>query len=466
MSLVFNAPSGFAYLETEEAAPWASLGCRPYTHFVLLETTTSQANAQYVWSTGNTSSANSLNMYFTSTGNLVAYGGTGTIDSATPTISPSFGGGLLRLAVMRGLGVQNSNVDFDYQAVNLGALPGSSSVQISSSSIRSYTTGGSNALAATKLTLGDRQTTPGDRKFFGTMHFAGSVNRALDDNELIAILTGDIPVLDYFKHDLVELWDFQRSDASALTGLISGTTFKMFGGGNLSWDQSAPLPVSRFRGKTILGATNRIVKPVWSFGESGTGVMTLSGTSVKTPNTSTEDAVEQTFLLLAKNNKQTNKSEQGAVSQDQTFVGKDSKQVNSATTGSILQTISLTADSVKQANSATAGQINPPDPQPPENGGHFGGTAVIGRRRRKSRKDISDKRNKEIREAILLAINGEPEVVVAATAQDLAQAPLGDRTESNEMDINMVLSEIAMLKKEIENEMMAIEEENLLMVLL
>lgn len=274
MSLVFNPSSGFAYLETEEAVPWASLGCRPYTHFVLLETTVSQELSQYFWSTGGYQARNSLNMYIPPTGNLVASGGTGTIDIAATAISPSFGGGLLRLAVMRGLGVQNSNANLDYQAVNLGVLPGSSSVQISSSDIQKYTTGGANALAATKLTLGGKQTPPGDRNFFGTMHFAGSVNRALDDNELISILTGDIPVLDYFKHDLVELWDFQRSDASALTGLISGTTLKMFGGGNLTWDQSAPLPVSRTRGKTTLGATNRsVLAPVWAYGTPSTDTL-------------------------------------------------------------------------------------------------------------------------------------------------------------------------------------------------
>lgn len=271
MSLIFNPTSGVAYLETEEAAPWASLGCRPYTHFVLLETTVSQANSQYVWSTGNLQAANTVNMWFASNGAFYAIGGTATVERDATATSPAFGGGLLRLAVIRGLGVQNSNANLDYQAINLGTQLGSSSVQISSSVIQKYTTGGANALAATKLTLGDRQTTPGDRKFFGTMHFAGSVNRALDDNELIAILKGDIQVLDYFKHDLVELWDFQRSDASALTGLISGTTFKMFGGGNLTWNQSAPLPVSRTRGYTVLGATNQsTLVPIWAFGESST----------------------------------------------------------------------------------------------------------------------------------------------------------------------------------------------------
>jgi len=279
MSLIFNPTSGVAYLETEEAVPWASLGGRAYTHFVLLETTVSQANSQYAWSTGNYQAANALNMWFAPNGDLTASAGPATAERAATATSPAFGGGLLRLAVIRGIGVQNSNSDVDYQSINLGTLPGSSSVQISSSPIQKYTTGGSNSFGATKLTLGDRQTTPGYRKFFGTMHFAGSVNRALDDNELIAILQGDIPVLDYFKHNLVELWDFQRSDASALTGLISGTTFKMFGGSNLTWGQSAPLPVSKTRGHTILGATNRsVLAPVWTYGESSGGSETINCT--------------------------------------------------------------------------------------------------------------------------------------------------------------------------------------------
>lgn len=274
MSLIFNPSSGFAYLETEDAVPWASLGGRGFTHFILLETAPSPPSTQYIWSTGNYMSANSMTMYISTGGALNAAGGPGTGDSGATTLIPSFGGGLLRLIAVRGLGVQNSSTDIDYQAISLGLLPGESSVQIYSGAIRQYVTGSNNALAARKLTLGGRQTTPGERNFYGTMHFAGSVNRALDDNELISILTGDIPVLDYFKHDLVELWDFQRGDASALTGLISGTTFKMFGGGNLSWNQSAPLPVSRTRGKTILGATNRsVLAPVWAYNTSSTDTL-------------------------------------------------------------------------------------------------------------------------------------------------------------------------------------------------
>lgn len=269
MSLIFNPTSGVAYLETEEAVPWASLGGRTYTHFVLISGTVSKASAQYVWSTGSYLGANALNMYYASDGTLYGSAGSSSSEVNASATSPAFGGGLLRLAVIRGLGVQNSNSNVDYQTINLGTLPGSSSVQISSSAIQKLTTGGANSFGARKLTLGDRQTTYGDRKFFGTMHFAGSVNRALGDEELIAILKGDIQVLDYFKHDLVELWDFQQGDASALTGLISGTTLKMFGGSNLTWDQSAPLPVSKTRGHTILGATNRsILTPVWTFGES------------------------------------------------------------------------------------------------------------------------------------------------------------------------------------------------------
>ena len=66
-----------------------------------------------------------------------------------------------------------------------------------------------------------------------------------------------------------------------------------------------------------------------------------------------------------------------------------------------------------------------------------------------------------------MAINGEPEVVVAAPAQDLAQALLGDRTEtSDEVDINMVLSEIMRLRDELESEKLARDEEDLLMRLL
>lgn len=269
MSLIFNPTSGNAYLETEEAAPWASLGGRAYTHFILLGDTVSKAYSQYVWSTGSYLGANALNMYYASDGALYGSGGSSTSEIKASATSPAFGGGLLRLAVIRGLGVQNSNSNVDYQTINLGTLPGSSSVQISSSDIQKLTTGGANSFAARKLTLGDRQTTYGDRKFFGTMHFAGSVNRALADNELIAILQGDIQVLDYFKQNLVELWDFQQGDASALTGLISGTTLKMYGGSNLTWTPDAPLPVSKTRGHTILGATNRsILTPVWTFGES------------------------------------------------------------------------------------------------------------------------------------------------------------------------------------------------------
>lgn len=268
MSLIFNPTSGVAYLETEEAVPWASLGGRTYTHFILLETTTSKANAQYVWSTGNYQAANALNMYYAASGHLTTSAGTSSAEVAAAVTSPAFGGGLLRLAVIRGFSNYTNSV-VDYQAVNLGFLPGASSVQISRSPRQQYALSAANSYAARKLTLGDRQTTYGDRKFFGTMHFAGSVNRALDDNELIAILQGEIQVLDYFKHNLVELWDFQRGDESALTGLISGTTFKMFGGSNLTWDQSAPLPVSKTRGYTILGATNRsVLAPVWAYGES------------------------------------------------------------------------------------------------------------------------------------------------------------------------------------------------------
>ncbi len=272
MSLIFNPSSGFAYLETEEAVPWASLGGRAYTHFILLETTASKDVSQYVWSTGNYLAANALNMYFSVPGLLYASAGPSSAEVPADALSPAFGGGLLRLAVIRGIGEENSNSAVDYQSVNLGILPGSSSVQISNGPIIKYTTNGSDSFAATKLTLGDRQTTPGARKFFGTMHFAGSVNRALDDNELIAILKGDIQVLDYFKHNLVELWDFQRGDDAALTGLISGTTLKKFGGSNLIWTPDAPLPVSRTRGHTTLGATNRsVLVPVWAYGESSSG---------------------------------------------------------------------------------------------------------------------------------------------------------------------------------------------------
>lgn len=278
MSLIFNPASGVAYLETEEAVPWASLGGRTYTHFILLETTTSKANAQYVWSTGNYQAANALNMYYAASGHLTTSAGTSSAEAAAAVTSPAFGGGLLRLAVIRGLSNYTNSV-VDYQAVNLGLLPGASSVQISRSPRQQYALSAANSFAARKLTLGDRQTTYGDRKFFGTMHFAGSVDRALDDNELIAILQGDIQVLDYFKHNLVELWDFQRGDASALTGLISGTTLKMFGDSNLTWDQSAPLPVSKTRGYTILGATNRsILVPVWAYGESSGGSEVINAT--------------------------------------------------------------------------------------------------------------------------------------------------------------------------------------------
>lgn len=149
------------------------------------------------------------------------------------------------------------------------------------------------------------------------------------------------------------------------------------------------------------------------------------------------------------------------------LTGNNTKITNRTTSGAITKTgqVLLAGSDTRIVNRTTSGVINPPEPPPTPSGGHFGGTAVIGKGKYRSRRDISNKRNKEIRDAINIAINGEPPE--AASPDDLAQALLGGQAPvSNEIDINMVLSEIVRLREELENEKRARDEEDLLMRLL
>ena len=249
-------------LRTTEPVGWAGWGTRPFTHFVLLDSSSS-TYSQYWWSTGPIGSANSLTGLIGSGGVVGVLGGTGAAELySSPATTPNYGGGL-RLYVVRGNGFEGSNTKLDYQVVQGFNPNDNSGIVLRKSGISSTTTSGANALAAKYLSLGYAL-----RYVYGNLYALGSINRAISDEEIAQILTGDIQILDYFKHNLVELWDFQRSDESALTGLISGTQFEFIQVNvNMGWTTDAPLPVSRFRGKT----TNRsVLAPVWAYNTAST----------------------------------------------------------------------------------------------------------------------------------------------------------------------------------------------------
>lgn len=147
-----------------------------------------------------------------------------------------------------------------------------------------------------------------------------------------------------------------------------------------------------------------------------------------------------------------------------TLIGDNTRSANRSNSGAITKSgvVVLSGDSVRVANRSTSGGMNTAPVPVPMTGGHFGGTAVIGGKKRNKRKDISSKRNDEIRLAIDIAINGERP---KTSALDLADA-LGGAAPSAGADINMILLEVQRLKAEMEADKQAREEEELLMRLL
>ena len=103
------------------------------------------------------------------------------------------------------------------------------------------------------------------RAWLGEIYYVAVLNRPLQSTELQSIAAGDVMLLDDYRSNLYELWDFGKAERDeAFTGLISGTVMDAIG---TAWSLTgeSKYPVSRDTPSYIQGQLGTSIHdaPAW-----------------------------------------------------------------------------------------------------------------------------------------------------------------------------------------------------------
>lgn len=104
-----------------------------------------------------------------------------------------------------------------------------------------------------------------NRVWLGEIYYVAILNRPLQSTELQSIAAGDVMLLDDYRSNLYELWDFGKAERDeAFTGLISGTVMNAIG---TAWSLTgeSKYPVSRDTPSCIQGQLGTSIHdaPAW-----------------------------------------------------------------------------------------------------------------------------------------------------------------------------------------------------------
>lgn len=328
-----------------------------YTHFVLCQLFNKGVDT-YVWGYGHWGQTQSLTAYITSgsggnnTGNMVTVSST---DSGTAGAN-GFSGHPetdLVLYAIRGQGGypdlgSPKSIQYTSTIVIGGQASGVPDLRQSPEVYGNAWAWPDNRITPVSdipFYLGGDDDYYGDRKLCGYMHMAGSINRYLTDEELRGIVTGRIAVLDSFRPDIRELWDFSIDTDAALTGLVGGRALEKIGSGWAWEDTEYRRPASRLL-RTSVDVSIGVMTPFtrgWGIGEvSGGGSDILNTTPAALTLTPVKTSLTSASVIAA-------------TPAPLTLVGAKSSLVTTTVVNGTPATLTLTASKAGLAGSSVTG---------------------------------------------------------------------------------------------------------------
>lgn len=243
MALYLGSDNTSRYLKTAEKVSWAGSGSRPFTHLVRMKRVDG-IDDQSLWSFGENAADKSLNMIlkgYSSSGRIVTTTqGNSPSPRITTTAENSYEQDVLFSITFNP--PQNANNSYGYVA-SITYVDLLEEKWICVNKENRGNTSGPNTLASDYLLIGAQTGRTGSFCLSGTLYYAGSLNRPLTNDELIAIASGQSLILDEYRQSLVEFWDFQRNSDDCLVGIVDGTLLVKEGDG-WSWTEEAIIPIS------------------------------------------------------------------------------------------------------------------------------------------------------------------------------------------------------------------------------